>query len=373
VRVSFTDRGSGGQHSVETGYVLGCDGANSTVRTAIGAAMENLRFEQRWLVIDVDTDAQLHQWDGVYQVCNPVRAASYMRVSDTRYRWEFRLLDGETAANYQSISDIVPLLSPWLGDTPAEQLGLVRVTDYTFKAQLANRWRDRNVFIVGDAAHTTPPFVGQGMAAGLRDALNLTWKLAGVLNGDLPDTVLDTYQLERKPHVRSMIGVAISMGWAMTAGGGLGNIFRRAVFPRIRHLPFIGTRVVDGVTPALRRSALVIKSPSAWQLAGNQCPNPAVGGGLRLDDVIGNRFALITTARLSAAQRTELDRRGAAGITTVPGSQLDRWLRHGRATAAIIRPDSTVMQAGRSAEALCRAVPPFHKVKRTADQTDHRS
>jgi 3-(3-hydroxy-phenyl)propionate hydroxylase len=87
VRVNFTDRVSGNDHVVEAAYVLGCDGANSIVRAAIGATMENLRFEQRWLVVDVDTDAQLNQWEGVHQVCSPVRAATYMRVGDTRYRW----------------------------------------------------------------------------------------------------------------------------------------------------------------------------------------------------------------------------------------------------------------------------------------------
>ena len=129
----------------------------------------------------------------------------------TRHRWEFRLLDGETAADYQNIGDIEPLIAPWLGDTPAEQLRLVRVTAYTFRAQVANRWRDRNVFILGDAAHLTPPFVGQGMAAGLRDALNLTWKLAGVLDGSLPESVLDTYEQERKAHAAAMILMAVSV------------------------------------------------------------------------------------------------------------------------------------------------------------------
>ena len=181
VRVSFLDRVRGGEQSVEASYVLGCDGANSTVRASISAHMYGLPFQQTWAVIDVDTDAELNQWEGCHQLCSTQRAGTYMRVGETRYRWEFQLLDGETAADYQNIADIEPLIKPWLGETPAEQLRLVRVTAYTFRAQVANNWRDRNVFILGDAAHLTPPFVGQGMAAGLRDALNLSWKVAGVL------------------------------------------------------------------------------------------------------------------------------------------------------------------------------------------------
>lgn len=359
VRVIFTDRVSGNEHVVEAAYVLGCDGANSMVRSAIGAAMDDLRFEQRWLVIDVDTDAQLNQWEGVHQVCNPVRAATYMRVGDRRYRWEFQLHPGETAADYQTIPDLLPLISPWLADTPAEELTLVRVADYTFRAQVANRWRDRNVFILGDAAHLTPPFIGQGMAAGLRDAMNLSWKLAGVLSSSLPESVLDTYQQERKPHVRAMILVAVSVGWAMTAGGELGNFSRRVVMPWLHHLPGMRARAVDGVTPPLGKSAMVIKSRPRRGLAGTLCPNPVLDNGVRLDAVVGNRFALVTSAALTDEQRSELCSRGAAVVSTDPGSELDHWLQRGRATAAIVRPDRTVMRAGRDTAALRNAVPSF--------------
>jgi 3-(3-hydroxy-phenyl)propionate hydroxylase len=94
-------------------YVLGCDGANSVVRTAIGSTMEDLKFEQRWLVIDVASTVELDQWEGVHQVCDPERAATYMRIGDTRYRWEFRLLPGETAADFESIEAVQPLIGPW--------------------------------------------------------------------------------------------------------------------------------------------------------------------------------------------------------------------------------------------------------------------
>ena len=280
-------------------------------------------------------------------IAHAISAVSQKRLS---HRWEFRLLDGETAADYQNIGDIEPLIAPWLGDTPAEQLRLVRVTAYTFRAQVANRWRDRNVFILGDAAHLTPPFVGQGMAAGLRDALNLTWKLAGVLDGSLPESVLDTYEQERKAHAAAMILMAVSVGAAMTGGGRLGDLIRQVVFPRLQNLPLPGTRTsaADGWRPGLHRSALVIKSRIPGQLAGTLCPNPVLGDGLRFDEVVGNRFALISSSPLSDAQRNELSSRGAAVVPAAPGSEFDRWLRSGRANAALVRPDRAVMQAGRN-------------------------
>ena len=361
VRVSFLDRVRGGEQSVEASYVLGCDGANSTVRAAIGAHMYGLPFQQTWVVIDVDTDAELNQWEGCHQLCSLQRAGTYMRVGETRYRWEFRLLDGETAADYQNIADIEPLIKPWLGETPAEQLRLVRVTAYTFRAQVASYWRDRNVFILGDAAHLTPPFVGQGMAAGLRDALNLSWKLVGVLGKTLPESVLDTYEQERKAHAAAMILMAVSMGAAMTGGGRLGDLIRKVVFPRLETLRLPGTRTsaADGVAPGLRRSAMVVKSRTPGQLAGTLCPNPVLHDGMRVDQVVGNRFALVTSSPLSDAQRSQVSSRGAVVVSVAPASELGRWLKQGRATTAIVRPDGAVMQAGRNIEALCDTVPSF--------------
>jgi 3-(3-hydroxy-phenyl)propionate hydroxylase len=361
VRVSFLDRVRGGEHSVQASYVLGCDGANSMVRASIGSHMYGLPFQQTWVIIDVDTDAELHQWEGCHQLCSPQRAGTYMRVGETRYRWEFRLLDGETAADYQNISDIEPLIAPWLGDTPAEQLRLVRVTAYTFRAQVASRWRDRNVFILGDAAHLTPPFVGQGMAAGLRDAMNLTWKVAGVLDKTLPESVLDTYEQERKAHAAAMILMAVSVGAAMTGGGRMGDLARRVLFPRLQslHLPGTRTSAADGVAPGLHKSALVVKSHTRGQLAGTLSPNPVLRDGLHFDQVVGNRFALVTSSALSLAQEKELRSRGAVVVSVGRDSVLGRWLKQGRANAAIVRPDGAVMQAGRNIQAICDAVPSF--------------
>ena len=359
VGVTFTDRGSGEEHIVDTAYVLGCDGANSIARTSIGAEMVDLKFQQRWLVVDVATEADLHQWEGVHQVCSPVRAATYMRIGPTRYRWEFRLLPGETADDYRSLPALHQLITPWLNGTPDEDLELARVAAYTFRAQLADRWRDRNVFLLGDAAHLTPPFIGQGMGAGIRDAMNLAWKLAGVLNGDLPEGVLDTYERERKPHARAMIALALTMGRAMTAGGRLGNLIRRAVAPRLHFIPGMRARMVNSRTPNLCSSAFVAKSPWPGQLGGTLCPNPLLANGERLDSLLRNGFALVTTKPLDTRQQEQLQKRGATVVTAAPDTELGRWLRRGRAVAAIVRPDRTVMQAGRRVDALCDAMPHF--------------
>ena len=347
MRVDFTDRLSGEHESVLATYVLGCDGANSVVRTSIGSTMQDLNFEQRWLVVDVDSPIELDQWEGVHQVCDPERAATYMRVGKTRYRWEFRLLPGETAADFESVEALLPLIGPWVEGIPCDRLVLGRVAEYTFRAQLADRWRDRNVFLLGDAAHLTPPFVGQGLCAGVRDSMNLSWKIAGVLSGDLPESVLDTYEVERKPHARALIQLAKLIGVAMTQGGRAGDLLRRAIAPHLHRVPGLRDRLLDSETPPLSRSDLVGRRGLRTPLNGRLCPNAPLTNDTRYDDATRGGFVLVTAVSLSSEQRALLADRGTQVIEVAPGSALHTWLADGKATAALVRPDFTVMRAGR--------------------------
>jgi 3-(3-hydroxy-phenyl)propionate hydroxylase len=359
VRVDFTDRLTGEHESVLATYVLGCDGANSVVRTAIGSMMEDLKFEQRWLVIDVASMVALDQWEGVHQVCDPGRAATYMRIGNTRYRWEFRLLPGETAADFESIEALQPLIGPWAEGIPSDQLELVRVAEYNFRAQLADRWRDRNVFLLGDAAHLTPPFIGQGLCAGVRDSMNVSWKIAGVLSGDLPESVLDTYEVERKPHARALIRLAKLIGVSMTQGGRAGDLLRRAIAPRLHWIPGLRDRLLDSETPPLRRSALVDRRRLRKSLNGRLCPNALLADDVRYDDVTRGGFVFVTGVPLSPQQRALLAGRGTEVLEVEPGSPLYEWLADGKAAAALVRPDFTVLRVGRDVAALCEAAPRF--------------
>jgi 3-(3-hydroxy-phenyl)propionate hydroxylase len=353
LRVAFTDRCDGQVHLVEADYLLGCDGANSVVRTQIGSTMRDLNFEQRWLVVDMATDTDLHQWEGVHQVCDPVRAGTYMRIGQGRYRWEFQLLAGESAEDFGTLPALRPLIAPWTADVADNELTLLRVTEYTFRAQIADRWRRGNVFILGDAAHLTPPFIGQGMGAGLRDAMNLAWKIAAVRNGTLTAGILDSYEQERKPHTRQMIRLALNVGRSMTGGGQLGNLVRRLVLPRLRLLPGLRDKLVDSTTPALRRSALVHKFRRPRELAGTLCPNPPLPSGQRLDDAVGAGFVFITTRPPGGADEALLRQRGVAVLVAHRDTDLEKWLHRARVAAAIVRPDRTVMRAGRDPAALC--------------------
>ncbi|MEV0293337.1 bifunctional 3-(3-hydroxy-phenyl)propionate/3-hydroxycinnamic acid hydroxylase [Nocardia sp. NPDC050710] len=372
VRVDYTDRTSGEAQSVRARYVLGCDGANSLVRASIGATMRDLRFEQTWLVVDLATDAELGEWEGVHQVCDPARAATYMRIGATRYRWEFRLRAGETAADYQDIAALRPLISPWTKDIPVEEFEVVRIAEYTSLARIADRWRADRIFLLGDAAHLTPPFIGQGMGAGLRDAANLAWKLAGVLAGVLPVSVLATYEIERKPHARHLIRLARFTGTAMTDGGEFGNLLRRLIAPRLHRIPGFDQLVTGGETPRLHRSALIARRRLGPGLAGTLIPNPRLDGGHRFDAVAAGRYAIVTTIEPTTTQRAEIEQLGGIVVVARPASELGRWLRGGHTRAALIRPDGTVQRTSRKLPVLQSLLPRFDiRVESTGGSAHH--
>ncbi|HET9173356.1 MAG TPA: bifunctional 3-(3-hydroxy-phenyl)propionate/3-hydroxycinnamic acid hydroxylase [Actinospica sp.] len=351
VELRFSETATGAASTIKARYVLGCDGANSMTRTAIGSSMRDLKFAQRWLVVDIATGADLGHWEGVHQVCDPAGAATFMRIGESRYRWEFQLAQGQSAQDHQRLEQLRPLIDPWTRHVPDEDLELVRVADYTFRAQIADRWRDRRVFLLGDAAHLTPPFIGQGMGAGLRDARNLSWKLAAVLDGTLPEHILDTYETERAPHARAMIRLAKLVGTLMTRGGRTGNTLRALIAPRLKRVPGISGLILSSKTPPLSRSALVIKPRARRTLAGTLCP------AALLLDAPDNRFTLVTGLQPSSSQYTEAGRRGIVVHGAPPDTPLHRWLRSGHAHAALVRPDGTVMRAGRELEPLITALP----------------
>lgn len=342
--VSYADCSTGQGGMVRAQYVLGCDGANSLARTSIGARMKDLGFAQRWLVVDIATDEELGQWEGVHQVCDVKRAATFMRIGATRYRWEFRLAPEESVELYERPERVFALTAPWTGKIPQERLDLVRVAEYTFRAQVADRWRDRRIFLLGDAAHLTPPFIGQGMGAGLRDAANLAWKLAGVLNGTLTKSALTSYEDERKPHATAMIRLAKLIGTVMTRGGRAGDLLRQTLAPRLTRLPGANRVALSSQTPPLRRSALIVRPRMQRTLAGTLCPNARIDDNHRFDDLAAGRFALVTMHEPAPRERQEVARRGGIVVTAAPDSDLYRWLRAARVRSALVRPDGTVLR-----------------------------
>ncbi|MFJ8148680.1 bifunctional 3-(3-hydroxy-phenyl)propionate/3-hydroxycinnamic acid hydroxylase [Streptomyces sp. NPDC096048] len=345
VRVRFRD--DAGEHMMLADAVLGCDGANGLTREAIGAVWEDLRFEERWTVIDARTSLPVRSWEGVEQICDPRRPATFMRIGDDRYRWEFRLDDGPEL-NDERLRELV---APWVGLTHTSDFDVLRQARYTFRARIADRWRRGRVFLLGDAAHLTPPFIGQGLCSGLRDAYNLTWKLALVLQQAGDEKLLDTYESERKPHVRHVIRLAVAMGWAMTGGQDRAAAVRRGILGTVFRVPGLGAAAARDLSPALAAGPLVHRRVrgAGRRLIGRFCPQPWVtanGRRTRLDELLGASFTVVTAAPLSPASRAVADGLGARIVRTTglgDDGRLTAWLRAARVDAVMLRPDRVVM------------------------------
>lgn len=191
-------------------YVVGCDGARSTVRRAAGIAFTDLGFDEPWLVLDVELlRDDLDLPEVVQQVCDPARPATFVPMPGNRRRWEFMLLPDEDPAEMERPEVFRRLLGDWVDPDAVE---VIRSAVYRFHALVASPWRQGRLLLAGDAAHQMPPFLGQGMCAGVRDAANLAWRLHSVLEGRAGDGLLDSYETERAPHVRSIIDLAVTMG-----------------------------------------------------------------------------------------------------------------------------------------------------------------
>ena len=282
--------------------VLGCDGANSTIRQLVGVTTQDLGFTERWLVVDVRTDRDLDTWDGVEQVCDPARAATFMRVSGDRYRWEFQLHDGEDEADLIHGPVLGRMLEPWTRRPDLDGLDVVRSAVYIFRARLATNFKVGRVFLLGDAAHLTPPFIGQGLASGLRDADNLAWKIAHVLAGHATPDLLATYETERRPHAKALIRKAVLVGWAMTGGQDRAATVRRIALalavrsPRVRNL--IGSTATPRLKTGARQRTPRMPRPLRSLRIGGLIPNPllsiASGKQVRLDDILQGQPAALT-------------------------------------------------------------------------------
>ncbi|MDJ0334392.1 bifunctional 3-(3-hydroxy-phenyl)propionate/3-hydroxycinnamic acid hydroxylase [Salinibacterium sp. G-O1] len=210
VSTGLTQVATGAQRVVTSRYLVGADGANSTVRRWAGIDWHDMGFFYDWLVVDVIPDPSLEFPHVAIQTCDIARPATMVPGGPGRRRWEFMRLPHETIESLNKTERAWELLEPF-GIRP-DNSELERHSVYTFQAGWATSWRRGHILLAGDAAHLMPPFAGQGLGAGLRDVMNLFWKLGSVLAGHATESVLDTYETERLTHIREFIDFSISLG-----------------------------------------------------------------------------------------------------------------------------------------------------------------
>jgi 3-(3-hydroxy-phenyl)propionate hydroxylase len=353
-----------GSETIRAHYLIACDGARSETRKALGIPLDDLDFEEPWLVVDAEVDEPIRfpDFPGLAEdadlqrlsvmMCDPSRPCTVVPGPGAHRRWEFMLLPGEDDEAMTARSVVMKLMAPWLEGVKHR---VTRAATYRFHGLIADRWRAGRVFLAGDAAHQTPPFFGQGMCHGMRDVANLAWKLERVLAGQSPESLLDTYQAERDAQVRAVVGEAVA------AGRYICELDPAAAAARDAEL-----RRIMAANQAQPRRHLVpsycggVISPSS---GGERFIQPRAatpdGEATLLDEVTGGGWVQIATAELSSAAKAAVS---TAGLKTFvlgqdlldsEGSLAD-WLRERDGQAVIVRPDFYVFGVAGNPDDLLR-------------------
>lgn len=295
ITAAITDA-DGRDVSVRAKYLAACDGGRSTIRKLLGIELVGSSFRERWLVFDCVNDPDDTPDSIAY--CDHRRPAITLPGPGRTRRWEFLLKTGEDDDDFMRDAKIRALLSPYVGSRDVE---IIRKVVYTFHARIAEKWRVGRVFLLGDAAHLTPPYAGQGMNSGQRDAANFAWKAAAVVNGQAGPSLLDTYETERSEHAWSLIKMAIQIGWVMVPRNWLHTYGQIAFFRIVGLIPplrayFIGMKFKP--VPRFRKGLVIADGLSERKtLIGRMMPQPSVTDGedrvRKLDDVLGTGFSLL--------------------------------------------------------------------------------
>jgi 3-(3-hydroxy-phenyl)propionate hydroxylase len=276
-------------------FAIACDGAASPIREALGIQLEGDTHAQPWLIVDTINSTETDRYSKFY--CGNPRPYVAVPGRDGRLRYEFMYLPGEDPEQMRSADDV----RRWLQDRRVlRDEDIMRIAVYRFHSRVSPRWRTGRLFFAGDAAHLMPPFAGQGMNAGIRDAFNLGWKLAQVARGHAADALLDTYERERKPHVRAMLKLSEIIGTVVMSRDSMPAKARDVFLGTARHVPGLRDYIAEMrfKPKASYREGFVHNKGALARLTGRLVPNPMVVDEhnlpRRLDDVLGDGFALLS-------------------------------------------------------------------------------
>ncbi|MEV0158172.1 bifunctional 3-(3-hydroxy-phenyl)propionate/3-hydroxycinnamic acid hydroxylase [Micromonospora sp. NPDC050686] len=370
VTILLSDVVTGQRRTVRARYVLGCDGARSTTRSAVRIPLAGASYAEPWLAVSGDVPPDAVRVKNTTFVCDWQRPAFVSPGAAGSYRLEFMLRPGETDAEMQRPENIAALVSPYLDPG---RFTVTRAVVYTFHHLIAQRWREGRVFLLGDAAHQMPPFLGQGLCSGLRDAANLSWKLALVLTGTADAAVLDTYETERRPHTQEMARTSVRLGRVFLARNRPTAWMRDTVLRTVQTIPRVRRfvqRFEFKPVPAYRRGLMAGGRRDG--VVGTMFPQPRIlipgsPDARLLDEALGDGFVVLglaTPGSQLGPQWRGLPVRFVAihpsgtSMAGLPAPPVDRqpdrvdvvdvdgvlggWLRHHRADLVVLRPDRFV-------------------------------
>jgi 3-(3-hydroxy-phenyl)propionate hydroxylase len=360
VTVTAKDAATGATSRVRVRYVIGCDGGSSATRSMIGAKLEGDTLDVLWIVIDCRAKRWWPDRNLLTFWSDKERPVVDIALSGGNHRWELPLKPGETEADFATNAQIWPLLSA-LGVTE-DDVEIHQHAFYRHHTRMADKWRVGRVFLAGDAAHLMPPWAGAGMQTGMRDAFDLGWKLAGVLNGTLPERFLDTYETERRPNAAFYTQLAVQ----------LGRVIKQELSEEEQAALDAASRESAQEPPLIAPPVLTagwLRGPVADDsIVGRMVPQPVVGDirGVmgRLDELLGDGFVLLgdgvdPATLLTAVEKSAWDKLGARYIAVRQQDQhthgadelvdldgvLGPWLRKYGARAVALRPDRFVASA----------------------------
>jgi len=343
------------------GWLIGCDGGNGFVRDYMACGLDDYDFFENWLVCDFQMRHAVAGLPSFRQICNPAQPISIVNIGPNHHRFSFRLDPEADRKELVKPENVWPRVSEFFTPKDAD---LIRVANYTFRSCVAQSWRKGRVLIAGDAAHQMPPFLAQGMVSGIRDARNLDWKLDMVLSG-APDSILDSYQIEREPHVRFIIEKAVELGRVQT--------MRDPQAAKARDERMIAARKANRkpdkfIYPALK-GGLILNDGALF-------PQGLVSNASRtalFDDFFGARWIIAVKdpgLMTLLTDKTRADWKAIGGdaarfglASTVGGAELSdtggvysRWFDETGAIAAIVRPDSHIYAVIRTPDDLAPVV-----------------
>jgi len=369
VCLSLIDR-EGNDVRISADYVIGCDGASSTVRSQLDIGLEDLDFDEPWLVVDmlVNESGLAKLPASSVQYCEPERPCTYVIGPKNHRRWEISLLPHEDPALMATEVETWRLLKRWIGP---EDAVLWRQAAYRFHALVAKEWNVGRTFIAGDAAHQQPPFLGQGMCQGIRDAVNLSWKLASVLKGEADVSLLETYANERGRHVRTLTGQIKAIGAVICERNrGRAEERDRQLLSQAQGEVFMQAR--QDIIPPLETGMLHSNGHSSIGTIFPQPQMKMLTGPALMDEIVGYGWRIISNvdiAAIPAAIRSLATRVGKLvcfggsnvislspeksefSLSEVDGV-VEKWFRQHDCIAVVVRPDHYVFGAVKALDDL---------------------